>query len=473
MWKSAGLLALALCGGFVSAQDVDVEQYVRKYWRYYQDKNVEVGSGDKRWPLTPELKAERLQYFRSALERFAPHHVAEASRIDRAFGWPDGTYLGILRFGAKTADKVPAAPDPSHECTSWIVMDDLTGGKSILMHKNRDSRGRPLALLRRAMPGKHAWIGNGSQYSFYPTQGINDRGVVVMMNSGDPLAEADNSQYGMSTGIICRILLEECGSAEEAVRLLEKIVRANGYTHVECGSIWFIGDRDNVHIVEHGARNFTAKPVNSGFAVRANAFRYPEMQIYSLRSHGSLFAHARRELAVRDFLVSQQWRRNGVITPLDMASSSRVDRVYGEPQCYPPCGKSTIAGTTFVIDREYPEILSSAAMVFASPKSSCYLPVPLTVSDIPEAILDGSYSMRAFERMDKKEPFLPAEQLAALEKRLYRRHAEAVEKARTLLRTGTAHNVREEAAKILNEAFQLNFEEILKEERPVAAPASK
>ena len=82
-----------------------------------------------------------------------------------------------------------------------------------------------MVLQRRAVPGKHAWIGNGYCVSFNPTQGINDRGVVVFMNSGDPVMEVENTQYGMGTTLIARILLEECGTAEEAVRLLTRIIQ--------------------------------------------------------------------------------------------------------------------------------------------------------------------------------------------------------------------------------------------------------
>ena len=442
------------------SKDIDLEQYVKKYWTVYQNKTIEIGNGDKRWPVTPDLKAERLQHHIAMLERFAPHQVQEAYKIDNIFGWKKGTYLGILRFGIRKVEKKPAAINPSHECTSWITMDNMTGGKEIIMHKNRDSKARPLTVQRRAMPGKHAWIGNGSSYSFYPTQGINDRGVVVMMNSGDAHPEAENSQYGLSTGIICRILLEECGTAEEAVEMLGKIVAANAYTHVECGSIWFIGDYKNVYIVEQNARKFVAKAVNSGFIARANAFHYPETQISSLRSYKSLLAHSRREFSVRDYLVNTQWRKNGVITALDNAAASRISKVADDEKCYPPCGKSTVSGTTFVIDKEYPEFLSTAYMALSSPASSCYLPVPITLTDVPEEICNSSYSNRSFNLMDKKQPLLPADKLAVLEKRLYARQADAIEKARVLLRISTLHTVKNDVAKILNDAFLENFKDL-------------
>ena len=447
------------CGA--SARDIDLEKHVRTYWTCYKNKNISIGNGDKRWPLTPELKAERLRHFTAMMERFAPDHITEAQKIDRIFGWESGTYLATLRFGQKLSDRVPT-PAPDHECTSWISMDNLTGGKSIIMHKNRDSGRQALTLLRRAMPGKHAWIGSGAQNSFYPAQGINDRGVVVMMNSGDPHPEAENSQYGMDTIMICRILLEECGSAEAAVNLLKKIVMDNAYTHVECGSIWFIGDSKNVYIAEHNARRIAVKAVESGFAIRANAFHYPEMQIFSLRSQKDLLSHSSREFAVRDYLINRQWRRNGVVTALDNAAASRLNQAGVDGQCYPPCGKNTISATTFVIDKEYPEYLSTAYMTFSSPASTCYLPVPLTVKDIPQEILDGSFSLKSFALLDKNASLLPPDELAALEMRLYERHTAAIEKARFLLRTGTASNVPNEVANILNQAFAENFQDIRK-----------
>ena len=96
----------------------------------------------------------------------------------------------------------------------------------------------------------------------------------------------------------------------------------------------------------------------------------------------------------------------------------------------------------------------------SSPNSSCYLPVPLTLKEIPEEICNGSYSMRSFALADKKQPILPADKLAVLEKRLYGRHAAAIEKARKLLRTSKSHTVQADVAKILNDTFAENFKDL-------------
>ena len=56
---------------------------------------------------------------------------------------------------------------------------------------------------------------------------------------------------------------------------------------------------------------------------------------------------------------------------------------------------------------------------------------------------------------------MPADKLAVLGKRLYGRHAAAVEKARILLHTSTSHTVKNDAAKLLNDSFMENFNDLL------------
>ena len=455
--KWFGLIAAVLTAGAVTAKDIDLTAHVRKYWTNFH-KNTIPGDGGKTW--NAETRAARVQYLAAMLERFAPHILAETKEIDRIFNWQEGTYLAILQFGEKKTSAVPAEKNPAHECTSWVSMPDMTGGRSIIMHKNRDSARKALTVMRRAVPGKHSWIGSGSVNMFFPSQGINDNGLVVIMNSGDAVADANNSRYGLGTIMICRILLEECATAEEAVALLTKIINDKGYSHGKAGSIWMIGDANRVYIAENHARKIEYKEVHSGFAIRANAFHYPEMQKYSLLSGKSFIRQRRREFAVRDHLVNKQWLQNGIITAADNAAASRIDKMDGDG--YTPCGDKTIAGSTFVIDREFPDFLSTAHMVISWPKTSCYLPVPQTVQEIPEAILNGSLSMHSFKLKDQNKTLLPPDELAALEARFRDRHAAAVEKARLILRRETGVTARAQAAKVLNDAFAENCRELLK-----------
>ena len=99
---------------------------------------------------------------------------------------------------------------------------------------------------------------------------------------------------------------------------------------------------------------------------------------------------------------------------------------------------------------------------FGPPRSSCFIPVPVTIREVPEEIKNGSFSRRSLDLHGKKLPLLPEKELSALEARLRQRHAEAVEKVRKMLRTSRVHSTREDAAKILNDAFDANWQDIKK-----------
>ena len=99
-------------------------------------------------------------------------------------------------------------------------------------------------------------------------------------------------------------------------------------------------------------------------------------------------------------------------------------------------------------------------MVFSWPKSSVYLPVPVTLSKVPEELCNGSLSNASFELMDKKQPLLPDDELNTLEKKIYERHAAAVDECRKILRTSTVHTTQNDVSAILEKAFKENFEDI-------------
>ena len=163
--KQITLLALVITGIFSAyGKDTDLNKHIRKHWKIWQNKKIEVAPPK----YTPDGNPQEMAaYLEACLKRFAPHLLAEYAEIDRIFNLPEKTYLGIMASGAKISPLAKV----DHECTSWVMMPDVTGGRQLLIHKNRDSKGRPLTLQRRAIPGKHAWIGNGSVTSFNPTPG--------------------------------------------------------------------------------------------------------------------------------------------------------------------------------------------------------------------------------------------------------------------------------------------------------------
>ena len=347
-----------------------------------------------------------------------------------------------------------------HECTSWIVMPDRTGGKCMMVHKNRDSRSRKLHFYRGSEPGKNSWISISNLNSKTPYGGLNDKGLAVVMNSGDP-SPFFRKEKGLGTPKICRSALENCSTAAEAVEHIRQIIKAGNYSHSHCGSIWLLGDGKKAFIIEHDARNFTAHEVKSGFAARGNSWSFPEMIVYSKIKPEHLAHYTLREYRVRETLFGNGTKYKEPVTHEKIAIASRIDRISDDPKCYPLCGNITISGATMVIDCEYPADLSTMFAAFGPPRHTVYLPVPILCRQFPEELTSGKFSNAVFARFDAKRELLPQDKLLEFERVLNRRHETALEKARAVLKKG-GPKARENAGKILTEAFRLNWEAVKK-----------
>lgn len=392
-----------------------------------------------------DVKRKRKAHI-DALKKFAPYILNEYAAIDRAFNLKSGTYQDIAVFGIR---KQPGTAP--HECTSWVVMPDLTGGKSLIVHKNRDSSSKKLIAQQRAVKGKHAWIGMGNFGSLGTNMGINDKALVVAMNSGD--RTGSNNDAGIGTTVMARIMLENCSTAAEAVKMLDRMIAEKVYTHGQSGSIWFIADKDNAFIAEHNAEHIAVKSVHSGFAIRANSWDFPEMIPYSHAKPNDIVGNNRREYAVRDLLFKKHQVIGKVVTPEMMAEASRIKEIQEDKKCYPLCGKLTNSAATFVIDQEFPEELSYAVMAFGCPAYTLYLPIPLTINEFPTELLDGRNPNAAMARWDKKTPLMDDAKTVEFEGKLNARHRKALSAARKVLRT--TRN-RQQAAQLLNKAFKEN-----------------
>ena len=360
-----------------------------------------------------------------------------------------------------TARPLPS-PDPyeePHECTSWIIMPELTGGKYMTLHKNRDSaKSKELQLLKARPKGKHAWISLSNRDSGMAYAGINDKGLAVAMNSGDP-TPFYSDKTGDQTPMLCRLTLENCVTAEQAVEFLRNEVKKGNYQHKESGSIWFLADAKKAFIAEHDAKHFAVHEVKANFAIRANAWHYPEMVMYSKRTPQALVNNFRREFAVRDSLFAAGTKYKEPVTHEKIAIASRISVIPEDPKCYPLCGNHTNSATTLRIDREYPEQLSAMFVTFGPPRYTPYLPVPFLVDDFPAELLSGSFCDAVFARWKAKRELLPQDKLIEFERGLYKRHDEAVEKARAVLKKGGSNA---EVKKILTEAFRQNWEAVKK-----------
>ena len=444
LFLSALALGTLMCGcTSVSYDHAGIQ--ASQSWAAWKNKEIKFRTAPKN---NPKQTGEKVTYFLKCVEKFAPYMLEEFRAIDKAMKWNPGTAAKLCVLGVDYKQT-----PPPHECTSWIIMPELTDSKQLILHKNRDSSSRYLTAERVSVPGKYSWIGNCNFGSFGTTSGINECALAVAMNSGP--RSAGVSPMGMGTTIIARILLEQCANAAEAVELLEKIVRAKAYCHGKSGSTWFIADPEKAFLVEQDNICFKAVEVTSGLALRANAWHLPETIIHSQNTPAQIVGNSRREYAVRDALVNNILGKKKKITLPDVLKVSRINKFPEDPKCYPLCGAATITGTSFVIDREFPRELSYFVSTFGPPRHGFYLPLPLTLKELPLTLRNGSWSNPLFLRKKaKKNPDI--KKLESIEAVMLKNHLNAVNEARKLLRAGGG-SAKNKAAALLEKAFSENM----------------
>ncbi len=426
-----------------SAAEFDVAQYALRYWKNLKGIMPEVAYPEEQ----PGANVpDKMIFYHECVAKFAPHWLEEYKAIDKAFGWKEGTYLGLCVYGQKKK-KV----EPIHECTSWIVCPELTGKNEMYLHKSRDSRERRLAVQQIAVKGKHAWLGMGSPGYLITNFGINDAGLAIAMNAGN--RTPDEKYEGLRTSAICRILLEECATVAEAVKLLETIVKEGAYTHRRSGSIWFFADGKDAIIVEHNAKHFQAAPIRKGIGIRANSWKYPEMLKHSISSVADYLCNDFKENVVFRLLVEQCYYSKYSIGLEDVWAVSR-NREMGLDGIYPLCGNLTNSAATFSIDIDFPSELSTAWIACGPPRHTVYIPVPITISSLPDALMNGDFGDAAFARFDKNGLDVSVKEYVMLEKKMKAVYDEAHAKAKALLKNGGS---KREAAKLLEDAFLRNW----------------
>ena len=328
----------------------------------------------------------------------------------------------------------------------------------MFLHKNRDSLSRRMAFLRVASKGKHAWTGMGTPGYFSVNAGINDVGLAVAMNSGSKTDVATSE--GISTSNLGRILLEECATAGDAVKLLEKIVEEGAYSHGDKGSIWFFVDGKEAIIVEQNARHLQASPVRSGIGIRANSWHYPEMLKHATGSVSDFMRNYLRENVIYKTLIEQCYYSKYIISQQDIWVASRCRSMTLEA-IYPPCGKITNSAATLAIDIEFPAELSTAWIACGPPRHTVFMPVPITMTSFPEELLNGEFGDAAFLRFDKSGLDASVRKYVQLEQNMLSAYNDALDKARAFLKQGR----KNEAAKLLEDAFLANWK-YLKENEP-------
>ncbi len=376
------------------------------------------------------------------VQKFAPEWLLEFSSLDRALALPEGHYLSLL--AAQTWQE----PEP-HECTSWIVMPDLTQNKNILIHKNRDSKATKHAPAWVKKPGKIGWFGTCSLLFPFPVAGINEKGLAVMMNNADAYDGWNNS--GLSTPMIARIILENCGTCQEAADLLDKIIAEKAYYHGKTGSIFLFAEAEIGGIYELSATRSVYLPFSFGYAIRANTWELPGMVALSKKTAKQMAGDDFREYQVRDALMAAIKR--GGVEAEDCFAASRLRGDNLAKHCFPVCWNNSTAFATCEIDREFPE-LHTLYLASGPSRNTIAIPIPLGAYALPSKMFSGEWTALAQEFKRKAgidHDKLP--EIEKIEKELCADYHVAREKARLLLREGEKTATRDLLQKTLARHF--------------------
>ncbi len=334
-----------------------------------------------------------------------------------------------------------------HECTSWMLFPELTGGPMIL-HKNRDSGKKDIRLIKSDGDAKIKWLGLGDEN---PCMGFNEKGVACVMNSGETTPEFAPAEEGrLTTPEILVQILGNTKNAKEALKMLTGFIENGQYTHKERGSIFFIMDTKGGYIAELTAKRVMPVIVTGNMTIRANIWHNPGMAQFSRSGIKSTMNSQSREFQATKGL-NEGLEKNGIITLEDIWRTSRMrgtmESVMTE---HGLCNKTTNSAATIAIDRDYPNILSTMYVAIGPVGHTMYIPVPICLKEIPQDIADRSWSKAAFARREEHGLAFDSDVWLPHEKAVMAIYRPALEKAKEALQ----NRHRKDAQDILNIAFE-------------------
>lgn len=340
-------------------------------------------------------------------------------------------------------------------CTSWLLHRQNTRSGRMILQKCRDSFPGRLDADIRVAPNGWRWMRIGSN-EHYPNFGMNEKGVAITMNDGDQTAikHPGKGRAGMSAAITIRMVVTNCATAEEAVEMILAVGR-NGLK-LGSNASYLIADPKNAYLIDLAHEYAEVKRITGGSIVISNTWHLPGGEEISTKSLS--FGRGDRAREANTRMALQKSQKDGKYTVRGCFDVSRL-----------PCGKllrdkfpyrvgkgggNSLGCSCFELDAEFPAYLSYAYVALGPQQHTIFLPVPMSLGQLPDKLRDGSWAMLAYDLRAKvgMNPKYLAEFSALEDKFLAEIEANRV-KARELLKAGR----NAEAAKLLNDAFARHF----------------
>ena len=341
-----------------------------------------------------------------------------------------------------------AADDPEldHECTSWMVFSNLTKNNTNILHKNRDAHPRSVAPYISPAGAARKWIAQGNEGA--TCMGLNASGVAGIMNSGEKCINPSTDPRKPGTTKILRMILESCDTAAQAAAAMQKFIKERNYWHKASGSTFFFLDKNEGFICEMTGKDCIVQRYTAGYAVRANIWQNPDMQKFS-RSSIKYYLNSSARAFIAISKLNAAVDKYGKITLDAIFDLSRHWEMPEEsPQKRSVCFNKTNSTGSLEIDRQFPEVLSSAYFTIGHPRHTVYVPIPVCAEKLHPAMENMKWSAAAWKRFDKLGLGAPfPEEWLKFEKDALKKYGNAKEQARKLLIQGK----KKEAVKLLND----------------------
>ena len=344
-------------------------------------------------------------------------------------------------------------------CTSWMIHPSVSASGRMIVHKCRDNRaGRLDADILRSPHGvKWMRLGANNEALF----AVSEKGIATVMNDGDPMTlvhpgqknKLDVPRMWTSCGSLARQVMDQCGTAEEAMKLALHYSRS--WIKAGHGNSIFVADAKRAFMIDAGPGCAEAKELTGGICIITNCMHFPGIESYSNRTVGALRSDRAREANVRASLRRTQV--GGKYTVKGVIATSRM-RCQNEYKNKFPCRKNSLSGVCFEIDPEFPASLTTAYVALGPQQHTIYLPTPMALTQFPDFIRNGGWSDMAYklrEREGYDHRYLS--KFVELEDRLLAEYDKVREEARKLLK----ENKKDEAEKLLNDCYMKQYEEAL------------
>ena len=354
-----------------------------------------------------------------------------------------------------TAAALTGAVLSADACTSWVLHRHNVKGGRMILQKCRDSYPGRLDADIRVAPNGWRWMRIGSN-EHYPNFGMNEKGVAITMNDGDQtdIKHPGGGRAAMSAAITIRMVVTNCATAEEAVEMITAVGR-NGLK-LGSNASYLVADPKNAYLIDLAHGYAEVKRITGGSIVISNTWHLPGGEELSIKSMSSGRSDRAREANTR--LALQKSQQNGKYTVRGSIDVSRMPCGKLHREKYPyrvgKGGGNSLGCTCFELDAEFPAYLSYAYIALGPQQHTIYLPVPMSLDQLPDKLRDGSWAMLAYDLRAKvgTNPKYLAE-FSAIEDKFLAEVEANREKARELLKSGQ----HDEAKKLLNGAFARHF----------------